>query len=134
MIRIENTVVSGMEAAIRGMRNAKNSWDKADSKSGICTHEELDTMTALQAADYTDALYAINPELTDGELDVIYENYKSTLYENAIMDEDEHYCSYFILGENDKKLAATLAKAGPDHGKFLRQIQVSVDITAPLFW
>jgi len=32
------------------------------------------------------------------------------------------------------KLAQTLIKAGPEHRKFLRQIFVSVDITAPLFW
>lgn len=40
----------------------------------------------------------------------------------------------FIMGPNDKKLLSTLANAGPDHGKFLRQIMVSVDITAPMFW
>ena len=32
------------------------------------------------------------------------------------------------------KLAQTLIKAGPEHRKFLRQIFVSVDITAPLYW
>ena len=40
----------------------------------------------------------------------------------------------FILGENDLSLATRLAKAGSDHRKFLRQIIVSVDITAPLYW
>ena len=38
------------------------------------------------------------------------------------------------LGENDKKLAINLIKAGQDHSKFLRQIFVCVDITAPLYW
>lgn len=38
------------------------------------------------------------------------------------------------LGENDLKLARNLIKAGSDHRKFLRQIFVSVDITAPLYW
>ena len=38
------------------------------------------------------------------------------------------------LGENDLKLARTLSKAGNDHGKFLRMINVTVDITAPLYW
>lgn len=32
MITIENTEVMGWEAAIRGMRNPMNSWDKSDSK------------------------------------------------------------------------------------------------------
>ena len=40
----------------------------------------------------------------------------------------------FILGENDLSLATKLAKAGNDHRKFLRQIFVSMDITAPLYW
>lgn len=41
----------------------------------------------------------------------------------------------FILGENDLSLATRLRKAGTaDHRKFLRQIFVSVDITAPLYW
>ena len=40
----------------------------------------------------------------------------------------------FVLGPNDLDLARRLAKAGSDHRKFLRQIFVSVDITAPLYW
>ena len=40
----------------------------------------------------------------------------------------------FVLGNNDLDLAMRLAKAGNDHRKFLRQIFVSVDITAPLYW
>ena len=38
------------------------------------------------------------------------------------------------IGKNDMKLAQTLIKAGSEHRKFLRQIFVSVDITAPLYW
>jgi hypothetical protein len=41
---------------------------------------------------------------------------------------------YFELGEADRKLALTLSKAGSDHGKYLRQILVSVDIIAPEKW
>ncbi len=40
----------------------------------------------------------------------------------------------FVLGPNDLSLAGRLARAGSDHRKFLRQIFVSVDITAPLYW
>ena len=40
----------------------------------------------------------------------------------------------FVMGENDLSLARKLACAGSDHRKFLRQIFVSVDITAPLYW
>ena len=40
----------------------------------------------------------------------------------------------YILGENDLGLAIRLCRAGSDHRKFIRQILVSVDITAPLYW
>ena len=40
----------------------------------------------------------------------------------------------FVLGENDLSLARRLAVAGSDHRKFLRQIIVTMDITAPLYW
>lgn len=49
---------------------------------------------------------------------------------------DSHYDEngLFVLGENDMALASRLAHAGSDHRKFLRQILLSVDITAPLYW
>lgn len=40
----------------------------------------------------------------------------------------------YILGENDLALARKLCRAGSDHRKFVRQILVSADITAPLYW
>ena len=49
---------------------------------------------------------------------------------DSYYDEDRNY----VLGPNDLDLAKRLAKAGPDHRKFIRQIFVSVDITAPLYW
>ena len=58
----------------------------------------------------------------------------------------EHYCGnqaievnsdtlmFLGMGENDKDLAQRMIKAGTPNDKFLRQIFVSVDITAPLYW
>lgn len=40
----------------------------------------------------------------------------------------------FIIGRSDLQLAQSLIKAGSEHRKFMRQIFVSVDITAPLYW
>lgn len=40
----------------------------------------------------------------------------------------------YVLGQNDYDLVARLIKGGQPHRKFLRQIFVSVDITAPLYW
>ena len=40
----------------------------------------------------------------------------------------------YIIGSNDLQLAQTLIRAGSEHRKFLRQIFVAVDITAPLYF
>ena len=82
MIKIENTDVSGWEAAIRGMRNPMNSWDKSDSK-------------------WADIGKGV---------------------------------PYFEVGENDLKLMKQLVQAGSDHSKFMRMINVTMDVTAPLYW
>ena len=49
---------------------------------------------------------------------------------DSYYDEDGN----FVLGENDLGLAQRLRKAVSDHRKYVRQIFVSVDITAPLYW
>ena len=60
---------------------------------------------------------ARNPMISWGRMDSSY-------------DEDGNFC----LGPNDLDLGRRLRKAGSDHRKFIRQIFVSVDITAPLYW
>ena len=49
---------------------------------------------------------------------------------DSAYDEDGNY----VLGENDVGLGMRLCRAGSDHRKFIRQIFVSVDILAPLYW
>ncbi len=49
---------------------------------------------------------------------------------DSYYDEEGNY----QLGPNDMTLARRLRLAGSDHRKFIRQIFVSVDITAPLYW
>ena len=49
---------------------------------------------------------------------------------DSFFDESGNY----ILGENDLSLAMRLRKAGGDHRKFMRQIFVTMDITAPMYW
>ena len=59
----------------------------------------------------------------------------STFYTaDNVAIEDRYKIGEFELGPNDLSLARRLIKAGSDHRKFLRQIFVSVDITAPLYW
>ena len=80
MIQIENVETFGFEAAIRGMRNPLNSWNKSDSEF-------------------------VPWDITD-----------------------------FEIGENDLKLMRQLCKSGNDHRKFLRMINVTMDIVGPLYW
>lgn len=69
-------------------------------------------------------------------------------YGNDLLDERCETCSYYeedcrrdwfcgaeyVLGKKDLELMRKLIKAGNSHRKFLRQIFVSMDITAPLYW
>lgn len=50
------------------------------------------------------------------------------------MDSSYNEDGEYILGPNDLGLAKRLRKAGSDHRKYIRQIFVSVDITAPIYW
>ena len=95
MINIENVDVSGWEAAIRGMRNPMNSWEKSDSYYGCGSGED-------------------NTYPTCGDICI-------------------DKCEY-IIGDNDLSLMKRLAKAGTDHRKFLRMINVTMDIIAPTYW
>lgn len=93
MIKIEHWETYGWRAAIRGMRNPKNSGERSDS-----------------------------------QFDREVKNY---------FDEDDVPCidiSQFLIGPNDLELMVKLCNAGTDHGKFMRMITVTADITAPLYW
>jgi hypothetical protein len=70
---------------------------------------------------YNAILGARNPKNSWNKSDSIFKGYNGKIENTEI-------------GENDLKLAQTLIKAGSEHRKFMRQIFVSVDITAPLFW
>lgn len=106
MLKLENTEVMGWEAAIRGMRNPKNSWEKSDSIT--CT-EKME----------------MSNEEIESECGKCPKNGKCDIY-----DTDPH----FIAGPNDHTLMMQLRNAGTDHRKFMRMIAVYVDITAPLYW
>lgn len=65
-------------------------------------------------------------------------------FDNCGMCPDRGKCSFIFeqdgkpyrsgIGPNDLALMKKLGEAGPDHGKFLRMITVTLDITAPLYW
>lgn len=52
----------------------------------------------------------------------------------ARMDSHTQPDGTFVLGENDLALLTKLCASGSDHRKFMRQIFVTADITAPIYW
>ena len=59
---------------------------------------------------------------------------RNPMYSWARSDSVYDGAGNYVLGENDLSLALRLCAAGSDHRKFIRQIFVSMDITAPLYW
>lgn len=103
-MKFENTEVWGFKHSLRGMRNPMNSWDKSDSSYCITSIDESTSHCGT---------CPVSEGCTGSQGDI------ETRY---------------IIGKNDMRLAQKLIKAGTDHRKFMRQIFVSVDITAPLYW
>ena len=62
------------------------------------------------------------------------ESWKKSDTRMVLTNKDNTWREEARIGENDLKLMQTLIKAGSEHRKFMRQIFVSVDITAPLYW
>lgn len=135
-MNFNNTNVYNFEAALRGMRNPLNSWDKTDSIYGFGEKlhflDDLDKITNLHNK-------AQHPNLNPWDLDYdkFYDETYAWLSTNSnwtYIDADKKIISYNLIGPNDLKLAQRLIKGGAEHAKFMRQIFVSVDITAPLYW
>ena len=136
-MKFEKTWVGNFEGAFRGLRNPKNSWNKNDSFFGVV---DLDYVSKdMEIAD--EWVKTFHPDLnwpeefTD-EGCKLAEEYADKLIKNGVLrlNDNDDVADLAFIGPQDMKLAQTLIKAGPEHRKFLRQIFVSVDITAPLYW
>jgi len=103
MLKVENIEVTGWEAAIRGMRNPMNSWEKSDS-------------IWFDDWEYHDICGNAGP------------------VPDKIAESDIEDGPGWELGPNDLDLMKRLAKGGATHAKFRRMINVTMDITAPLYW
>ena len=119
-MNIQNERVFNFEGALRGMRNPMNSWERSDSIFGVIPKHKYEAL----ATGFIDAMY------TGQEIEV-----PESFAENAIVNDyvSGDFYEYALIGPNDMNLAKKLIKAGTEHRKFLRQIMVSVDITAPLY-
>ena len=115
MIKIDKIETFGWGAAIRGMRNPLNSWDKSDSEIFVADFGE-------------NVCYRYGAR----------ENFKSN---DPDIDRNSRYITHvdgigvgFSIGENDIKLMRSLIRGGPVEAKFRRMIHIQMDILAPLYW
>ena len=119
-----------------------DSWDRSDSKFGLMETEWSDADYDVAAAYfqknhptielYTDAYFDVPDNIYEKET----EAYDQWLIKNGIIGCDEYSPAYLgaFIGPNDLDLAQRMIAGGEPNDKFLRQIFISMDITAPLYW
>ena len=135
-MKFENTEVFNFEGAFRGMRNPYDSWDKADSSFGTFSYEPNDDGWDIAEEYYGNPGWrnSEDPEVIKEAEDEI-EDLQEWLVKQGIRWNKDNECgTWTYIGPKDMNLAQRLIHGGPVHSKFLRQIIVSVDITAPFFW
>lgn len=135
-MKFENIKTYNFESALRGMRNPLESWNKSDSFFGLINIEE-DEHDYEVAETWVQAIKDPNyPKTYSKASSDLADDYDRWLLKNGLLeiDFDHQVANVAFIGPNDMDLAKRLIKAGPEHRKFLRQIMVTVDITAPLFW
>lgn len=132
-MKFENYEVSNINHAIMGMRNPLASWDRSDSRFALSGDINF---FGIDIADKW--VEKMHPELERGTVEYVRkeDEYLEWLFKNGTIKADETGHAYKMtwIGPNDMDLAKRLIAGGPEHRKFLRQIFVSVDITAPLYW
>lgn len=129
-MKFENIKVYNFENALRGMRNPKNSWSLSDSKFGYATLESPSSLLYDVAEAWANCLEDVDDATKEAE----YNSRVEWLIENGAREIGPNVCEFNLIGPKDMKLAKALIAGGSEHRKFLRQIFVSVDITAPLYW
>lgn len=146
MIKIENTDIHGWETAIRGARNPMNSWEKSDTWF-------IDDYRKSDYEDMTCHSINIKYAIMEGTGDLDENNYEICSVRWFIPDHGSrfkwdavriirpyaegqiyYYPVKLIIGPNDHKLLMNLCKGGSEESKWRRFVNVSMDITAPLYW
>ena len=126
MLEVNNLVTPSPEfwnVAIRGMRNAKKSWDRSDSHIYSIVPNPIDQSFETE-------FYLDNEKISPEKALAFTCKDKAKIIGYSECEE------YYYIGENDRDLLLTLCRAGdPSHRKVLRQLPVIMDITAPeYFW
>ena len=123
-MKFEHVEVFNFENALRGMRNPLNSWNRIDSLFGVGSHDEFTDAVGTCISKW----YPEEENLDQETIDHFWNN--GVVRYTGPND----YIEWALIGPKDMKTATSLIHAGPEHRKFMRQIMVTVDITAPLYW
>lgn len=141
-MKFNNTKVMNFEGAFRGLRNPLESWAKSDSYFGIVNIEyddyqidEVITSWVEQELQHTELPEGEEPiEFGSMEYEELWEKYWNWWFNQGILQQGEDLIEVACIGPKDLDLAQRMIRAGSSDRKFLRQIMVSVDITAPLYF
>ena len=145
-MNFRNTRAYNFEGSFRGMRNPMNSWSRSDSYFGLTDIYMEDSLTDVCDAwiDHENigrrgrGLEEYSHDMKDyNEYYDVLEKYEDWLTHQGILNSSDYGGDVYevaFVGPNDLDLAQRLILAGNEHAKFMRQIFVSVDITAPLYW
>lgn len=145
-MNFKNTEAYNFEGAFRGLRNPMNSWNRSDSQFCLTDIYMDDTLTEVCDA-WIENENVGRRERGAEELShdmqnyqeyyEVLEKYENWLLHEGLLRQSDYGANVYevaFLGPNDLDLAQRLILAGNEHAKFMRQIFVSVDITAPLLW
>ena len=141
-MKFTNTEVMNFKGAFRGLRNPLESWDKSDSYFGVINIEYDDylvnkVINSWVRQELNQTKFSPNAEpIEEGSKEWmdLEDKYWDWWYNTGISLRDGDYMEIACLGPNDLDLAQRMIRAGSSDRKFLRQIMVSVNITAPLYW
>lgn len=142
-MKFTNTEVMNFKGAFRGLRNPLESWDKSDSCFGIVDIEYDDYLITNVVHSWVEheiekikLSIDITIEPDSEEWFKIEDKYWNLFYKQGavLSDSKSGLVNTAYIGPNDMELAQRMIKAGASDRKFLRQIMVSADITAPLYW
>lgn len=136
-MKFEFTEVFNFAGAFHGMRNPLESWERSDSYFGFMNYDyPVDARVEVidKWVEQEFMQQEIDAEPFTEKWEDTWGKYSDWLSNNEILRTDYEIADIATIGPKDLELAQRLILAGPEHCKFMRQIFVSVDITAPIYW
>ena len=136
-MKFDFTEVFNFAGAFHGMRNPLESWERSDSYFGFMNYNYPVDAREDVIYNWVEQEFikqGIDAEPFTEKWEDTWGKYSDWLSSNETLRTDYEIADIATLGPKDLELAQKLILAGSEHCKFMRQIFVSVDITAPIYW